>query len=315
MADPADPAQGVERVADELYGLPAADFVATRDERAQQARARGDREAATAIRRLRRPSTSAWLANMLVRHRPDHVAELTELGDALRAAQAGLAGEDIRRLGERRRRLIDRLLPEARSLADELGHPVGEGVLREFEGTVQAVLSDADAAAAFTEGRLTTALQADAGFGFGFGFGFGVAAAPAPSSSPAAAKAPERRRQRARGDGVAKAKERDADRADRARAEVDEARSAYESAEQTAAERREAADSVAAELAAAADRLDHLLAAVDETRRAKADAERRHRVAQRRADQASHSAREAKRRLDQAERRLGDLADATDHAG
>ncbi|MBO0829829.1 MAG: hypothetical protein J2P24_18820, partial [Streptosporangiales bacterium] len=181
----------VERVADELYGLPAGEFTAARDDRAQQARARGDRESAAAIRKLRRPSTSAWLANMLVRHRPADVRELAELGDALRAAQAGLAGEDIRRLGERRRRLVDRLLPEARTLAEELGHPVGDGVLREFEGTVQAVLADSDAAAAFTTGRLTTALQADAGFGFGTG----VAASPSSSpSSPAEAATPQRRR-------------------------------------------------------------------------------------------------------------------------
>lgn len=297
----------VERVADELYGLPAGDFVAARDDRAQRARAQGDRESAAAIRKLRRPSTSAWLANMLVRHRPDDVRDLTELGDALRAAQAGLAGEDIRRLGERRRRLVDRLLPEARALADELGHPVGDGVLREFEGTVQAVLADPDAAEAFTIGHLTTALHADAGFGFGLG----MAAPSSSSSSPSAAKAerPARRRQRSRGDGSAKAAERDADRAARARAEVDEARAAFETAERTADERRESAASVAAELSAAADKLDDLLAAVDETRRAKADAERRHRVAQRRADQATHGVQEARRRLDQAERRLADLTE------
>lgn len=302
MAD--EPTETVERVADELYGLPADEFVAARDERARQARAGGDREAAAAIRRLRRPSTSAWLANMLVRHRPDHVAEVTELGDALRAAQAGLAGEDIRRLGERRRRLVDRLLPEARALADELGHPVGDGVVREFEGTVQAALADADAAEEFAAGRLATALHA----GAGFGFELGVAAPSRSSSAARKTEAPERRRQPSRRDGVTKTAQRDAERIARARTEVDEARSAFEAAERTADERREAATEVAAELAAATEKLDDLLAAVDETRRAKADAERRHRVAQRRADQAAHGVQEARRRLDQAERRLDDLS-------
>lgn len=312
MADPAEELTTVERVADELYGLPAGEFVAARDDRAQQVRARGDRDTAAAIRRLRRPSTSAWLANMLVRHRPDDVAELTDLGDAMRAAQAGMAGEDIRRLGDRRRRLVDRLLPAARALADELGHPVGEGVLREFEGTVQAVLADVDAAEAFTAGHLATALQAGA-----FGFGLGTPTAPSRSTS-AKAGASEPERLRSRGNGSAKtlrtskaatAAERDADRLERARAEVDEARSAYETAERSAGERRETAVEVAAELTAAVDKLDDLLAAVDETRRAKADAERRHRVAQRRADQATHGVQEAERRLDQAERHLADLAD------
>lgn len=308
--------EDVERVADELYGLPASEFVAARDDRAQQARAQGDRETAAAIRKLRRPSTSAWLANMFVRHRPDDVADLTQLGDALRAAQAGLAGEDIRRLGEQRRRLVDRLLPEARALADELGHPVGDGVLREFEGTLQAALADADAADAFTAGRLTTALQADTGFGFGLGVGEQpqpASSSPVKSSSarsgPATGATAERKRDRARGDRAAKTVDRDAERLARARAEVDEARSAVEDAERAADERRESAASVATELTAATDKLDELLAAVDETRRAKADAERRHRVAQRRADQAAHGVKEARRRLDQAERRLADLTD------
>ncbi len=45
--------------ADELYALPPGDFRAARDERADEARAAGDKELAAAIRKLRRPTVSA----------------------------------------------------------------------------------------------------------------------------------------------------------------------------------------------------------------------------------------------------------------
>ena len=55
----------VAEVADELYALTPAEFTAARDERARQVRAAGQRDEAAAIKKLARPTASAWLVNQL----------------------------------------------------------------------------------------------------------------------------------------------------------------------------------------------------------------------------------------------------------
>jgi hypothetical protein len=50
----------LDEVADELYGVPPEEFVATRRERERQARADGDRVLATSIAALPKPSLAAW---------------------------------------------------------------------------------------------------------------------------------------------------------------------------------------------------------------------------------------------------------------
>ncbi|MBO0715666.1 MAG: hypothetical protein J2P59_12980, partial [Acidimicrobiales bacterium] len=78
----------VDAVADELYGLLPGEFTPARNARAADARRQGDREAAEAIMGLRRPTTGAWLANLVVRRYRQEVHELLELGEAMRRAHA-----------------------------------------------------------------------------------------------------------------------------------------------------------------------------------------------------------------------------------
>ena len=75
----------VGAVADELYGLPAGEFTAARDrlaadDQAERATGRSPRP----IKKLRRPTATAWCANQLVRQRADEVAQLLDAGAALR---------------------------------------------------------------------------------------------------------------------------------------------------------------------------------------------------------------------------------------
>jgi hypothetical protein len=149
----------VEAVAEELYGLVPGEFTATRDARAAEARRAGDREAAEAIRRLRRPSTGAWLANLLVRRSHGHVLSLLEIGAAMRQAHADLAGGELRRLAERRHALIAGLEAEARDLAAGAAHPANQASLAELEATLEAASADPAAAEALGAGRLTAALR------------------------------------------------------------------------------------------------------------------------------------------------------------
>jgi hypothetical protein len=80
----------LDAVADELYGLTPGEFTTARQARAADARQTGDRDLAAAIGKLRRPTTGAWLVNLLRRERTDELMALLNLGEVTRQAQAGL---------------------------------------------------------------------------------------------------------------------------------------------------------------------------------------------------------------------------------
>jgi hypothetical protein len=149
----------VESVAEELYGLPVEEFTAARDEQAAAARQAGDRDRAAAIKKLSRPTTAAWLANLLVRERTQQIEELLELGAAMREAQSELAADQMRALATQRRQIVSALGREAASLANDRGNRVSRAIREEMEGTLEAALADPDAGEALRSGRLTTSLR------------------------------------------------------------------------------------------------------------------------------------------------------------
>ena len=163
-----------DTVARELYALRPNEFVAARDAKVAQARELGDRQLAAAIKTMRRPTVSAWVTNLLAIERGDELGRLLSLGVALRDAQASLAAEDLRRLGEQRRQVISALAADGAKCAAEHGQRVGAQVVAEVEQTLQAALSDGAAAEQVSAGRLTTALTYT-------GFGDAGAAAIAPA--------------------------------------------------------------------------------------------------------------------------------------
>ncbi|MEU6591815.1 hypothetical protein ABZ923_21770 [Streptomyces sp. NPDC046881] len=154
----------LDAVADELYGLRPEEFVAARDRRALDARKAGDQALAKRIGALRRPSLAAWVSNLLVRRQPDEVQPLLGLGEELRRAHRELDGALLRRLARRQNEVIGALGRQARQLAAEAGHPVGEGVQREVEETLHAVLAAPEAAREWAAGRLVKPLRSTAGF-------------------------------------------------------------------------------------------------------------------------------------------------------
>ncbi|MEV0416269.1 hypothetical protein AB0I68_37355 [Streptomyces sp. NPDC050448] len=154
----------VDAVADELYGLVPARFTEVRDERAAEARKAGRAAAARAIAGLRRPTRAAFVSNLLVRRRPKEVAALLELGEALRQAHRSLDGTQLKDLSHQRHVVVAALARAARQLAEEEGQAVSEGVAREVEQTLHAVLADPDAAERWSSGCLSTALTPPVGF-------------------------------------------------------------------------------------------------------------------------------------------------------
>jgi hypothetical protein len=172
----------VDEAADQLYALPPGDFVEARDTLVRQARASGDRELATAIADLRKPTAAAWLANQLARARPDQLAEFLALGEPLREATATLQGPALRDLSRQRTQLVQRLVREARQVvAGQPGPRVSEDVARGLDATLHAALADPEAAASVVLGRLSGALSYS---------GFGAPSSPQPPATAPSATAP-----------------------------------------------------------------------------------------------------------------------------
>ncbi|MFF7311635.1 hypothetical protein [Streptomyces sp. NPDC008137] len=153
-----------DAVADELYALRPEEFTAARASAVAAARTAGDRDLAERIGALRRPSLAAWVGNLLVRGLPGEVESLLRLGEGLRQAHHDLDGPQLRELSRQQHAIVRALSAQARQLALEAGHPVGDGVLREVENTLHAVLADPEAARIWASGRLVKPLSATVGF-------------------------------------------------------------------------------------------------------------------------------------------------------
>ena len=181
----------LDTTARELYGLLPGEFATTRNIRASEAQADGSRDLATAIRQLRRPTTSAWLANLLVRERPSQITTLLELGTAMSKAQSDLAGTEIRRLSHQRQGVVASLSDSARQLALERGKEVSESTIRELQETLDAAIADSEAREALASGSLTTAMRYS-GLG-GVASSSGAAIATKGTARPKGSKAQPRR--------------------------------------------------------------------------------------------------------------------------
>ncbi|SKC81197.1 hypothetical protein [Krasilnikoviella flava] len=146
--------------AGELYALEPAGFVPARDARAAALRADGQEEAAARVKALRKPSTAAWVVNLLARAEGEQVEQVVELGAAFREAQDDLDGPRLRELTRQRRQLVAAVAARARSLAVETGASVSGAVLAQVESTLTAAMIDADAGRAVRSGLLVGPLQA-----------------------------------------------------------------------------------------------------------------------------------------------------------
>lgn len=241
----------VAEAADELYGLAPGGFTAARDEKARQLRAAGQRDEAAAIKKLARPTASAWLVNQLVRTASVQMTRLYELGGDLQEAQRALAGDRLRELSVQRRQVVSDLVAAASDLAVRADQSASDAVLGEVRATLEAALADADARTAVRSGRLAKAL---AYAGLGEVDLTAALAVPAPArartqSDTQKASAPARGERAQRDDGGAV-------RGDPARA----------GAAQRAAESLQAAQEAAAIAAAAFEEAEHAVAAIDEQR-------------------------------------------------
>jgi hypothetical protein len=253
----------LDEVADELYALPPEEFIPARKAREDEAKADGDKALAKEINSLPKPSTAAWVCNLLVREAHDEIAGLVELGTLVREAQESLAGDQLRALDIQRRQLVTALTRQARKLAYEHGHTVSTAVATQVEETLRAAMADPDAGEALLSGRLTSPLTYS-------GMGLGEQRphlrvvpppkaerpTPAPKPTPDRSGSADERRRR---------KEEEARQAaeEKRRRELAEARQAAEDAEAAAEEAAEVADAERAKAEELAAREDELTTRIE----------------------------------------------------
>ncbi|MFD4317261.1 hypothetical protein [Streptomyces sp. NPDC058548] len=310
----------VEEVAEELYGLRPAEFVAARDTYVARARAAEDVRAAKAIAALRRPSLAAWAANRLARQRQREAQQFLALGETLREAHRTLDAEQLRAASGQRQQLITALARTAAGLAGEAGLSVSDTVLHEIEQTLHGVLADQDVAEQWSRGRLVKAPEAAVGF-----------PAIAPEAVPArrvpadpaaetaettegasaeAAEQPAPKKKPARGEDARRLRERE-----RARLrELEHARTAAEEAdgevgrrERELAEARDARQAAAEEAEGAAELVSRLERELHDGRKARQEARTASTAAGKAVTTAEQALREARRAATQAARALQDL--------
>lgn len=143
-----------------LYVLPLDRFTQERNAAAKNAATNGDKDLAAALRALPKPSSAAWLVNVLVDRRRSAVEQILELGASLGEAQASLDRAQLHALGQQRQRLLSAVARQSLDAASEVGHDVGPAALPGVEQTLRAALADPAAATAVLTGRLVRTLEA-----------------------------------------------------------------------------------------------------------------------------------------------------------
>jgi hypothetical protein len=147
-----------------LYALRPDAFAAARDEQVRQAKAARQQPLARELGRLRRPTQSAWLVNLLWRDQREVMQQLFELAGELGRAQAQASGSELRSLTAQRREVESALIRRARTLGNAAGVNVTDAMVRDVQDTLAAALAQPAVADEVRGGRLVKPL-AYAGFG------------------------------------------------------------------------------------------------------------------------------------------------------
>lgn len=236
----------LETAADELYALSPDEFIERRQQLGAEARQAGDRTLATQIGKLRRPTRSAWLINLLARQEPDEVTSLLELGAALQDAQQRMAGDELRQLSAQRRKAVDALARRAVEVGREQGYSAPDGAIQEVSQTLQTALGDPEIAELVRSGRLNQAVT--------YG-GFGPTDLASAFGMPPPTKAPSRPEKQAPAEPARAADPKQRREAEKAAAEAREQAAAARKAAESAESEAEAATQHADEQA---DRVESL---------------------------------------------------------
>jgi hypothetical protein len=145
----------------ELYQAPFDAFVATRDRLVAALKAAGDKPAASALGKRKRPSVSAWAVNQLWWHARTDLDALFATAKRLRAGELASSAAH--------REALARLRARAATLLADDGHPATEATLRRVAGTLSAIAAaggfDPDPPGALVADRDPPGFEALSGLG------------------------------------------------------------------------------------------------------------------------------------------------------
>jgi hypothetical protein len=144
-----------------LYRDPPEDFVRQRDTLAKQLREEEDRDAAARVKKLRRPSQSAWLINRVSADEPERARDLVQAADNLAAAQQRMLNEggdaaELRSAAHAERERVEEMVAAARGVAAEHPKPIKEAMIERVAQTLQAAASSPDLRDQLLRGRVET---------------------------------------------------------------------------------------------------------------------------------------------------------------
>ena len=142
---------------DRLHAVPLEEFVAERKRLAKELRAAGDRDAATDVAKLPKPSAPAWALNHLARAQPDVVGDWLGAAEALREASANprATGRDALRSAIAAHRDATRqVLAAVRDGVRPNGRKLSEPMLERVRELLQAATIDPDEAELLRAGRI-----------------------------------------------------------------------------------------------------------------------------------------------------------------
>jgi hypothetical protein len=146
--------QDIDEAVDRLYALPPDQFITSRDAAAAAAKASGKTKLAADIKRLRKPTVSAWAVNLLSRRAGDTLKALIELGPRLGKAQRLGRRDELRSLGEARHGYVTALVAAAGAALAEHGQTMSSAIALDVESTLAGALAEPDVAEAVLAGRL-----------------------------------------------------------------------------------------------------------------------------------------------------------------
>jgi uncharacterized small protein (DUF1192 family) len=278
-------AEQLPAIIDELYGLDPADFIPARAEHIKKAKKAGDKELATEIGKLRKPTLVAWAVNLAARELKAELTNLLTLGDALRDAQRHLSGPDLRKLTTQRQQVVGALAKKTADLAADHGHALNETAVREVNQTLHAALADPDIAEKAKTGTLVAAATYS---------GFGPAGL---ASVPEEKKDPDSK------DDDEPQEKKDKAKKDKAQKELDEARKALDEQREVTDAAREKSTDARTKVSEIDDRIAELREELDR-------AEQERQFARSAEKSAAEARRKAERDLEEAERRVEDAEDA-----
>ena len=101
----------------------------------------GRREAAEAVKALRKPPVGAWVVNRLAREQPDRLGALLHAVDDVRRAHAG-SPDDLRAASAAEHQALDALVRSAGSVLREAGQAASEATLLRVRRTLEAGAAD-----------------------------------------------------------------------------------------------------------------------------------------------------------------------------